>query len=291
MRRFLLTLLVTAASAQAQVVADTLDPRGYFPLAVGNEWEYRVGIEDPADPYDPEDRSRTEYLRYRVVGAEADWFSLTEETYSEAGALLESDTASVRYDPASASVATADGAPRPFFACGLDLPLGWDGSGDRRRCYLEAVRPESPEEIGDVVGHVDLQRAKRFSGYSESFVAVHGVGFTGGGFFPDGCNLFCTTVSWSLAYAHVDGTAYGARAIATEAAPARPALRVYPNPTPAELTVEGSGPRVEVVDALGRLVMARSGLPEAAVRLDVSALPAGVYVVRRGDEAAVVTVR
>ena len=66
-------------------------------------------------------------------------------------------------------------------------------------------------------------------------------------------------------------------------------LKVYPNPTDADLTIMGAedGTDVEVVDALGRLVYAGQ---LSGGRLPFAALSSGVYVVRVG-EASVRVVR
>ena len=60
-------------------------------------------------------------------------------------------------------------------------------------------------------------------------------------------------------------------------------LIIYPNPVTNRLTVETSGSDEEVVlyDVLGRVVQ-RTRLVAGKASLDLSALPAGVYVVRVG---------
>ena len=73
-------------------------------------------------------------------------------------------------------------------------------------------------------------------------------------------------------------------------------VRAWPNPTVGRLTVSIEGAavteaRLSVVDVLGREVVASThplGTGRPSVRLDVSALPAGVYVVRveAGGETA-----
>ncbi len=72
------------------------------------------------------------------------------------------------------------------------------------------------------------------------------------------------------------------------------ALRVWPNPASRVLHVEAPGAEEAVVfDVLGRKVLrARlGGTADGLTEADVSGLPPGVYVVRAGGEAAVVTVR
>ena len=104
--------------------------------------------------------------------------------------------------------------------------------------------------------------------------------------------------AWSGPQAHTRGsenagqtfTAPGARQpVATEVAPSAGLdVAVYPNPTtgPVTVAVELAAPaevRAEVYDALGRRVAAadaRLGVGFGSVPVDLTGLPAGVYVVR-----------
>ncbi len=70
--------------------------------------------------------------------------------------------------------------------------------------------------------------------------------------------------------------------------PGQRALLVRPNPVRARAHVTAPGP-VSVYDRSGRLVRSAAPGPEPAVDLDLSSLPAGVYVIRScGESAAVV---
>ncbi len=65
-------------------------------------------------------------------------------------------------------------------------------------------------------------------------------------------------------------------------------LRVWPNPVAGRLHVEADAHEAVLYDVLGRAVLhARLG---DATEVDVSGLPPGVYVVRAGGQAAVITV-
>ncbi len=60
-------------------------------------------------------------------------------------------------------------------------------------------------------------------------------------------------------------------------------LSVYPNPTAAQLRIKGfAGGSVQVLDAQGRMVLERELSAHAA--LNVSALPAGAYLLRAGGD-------
>lgn len=271
---------------------DTLAPRGYFPLAVENEWEYRVDLYRPATIYRPENESRSEYIRLRVIGdtfgPSADRFALLEERFTEGSVLLSRDTVAVRYDDESSSVvALREGTggqsyerPFSFFSAGLDALIG--GSASREPIYLPTF-----------LDSVDSARVKSFFDFVWDYTSVHGIGFVGGRGGCEPCGSFNDEEFWALTYAYVDGTTYGARAVSREESPGfapRAALRVYPNPARGWMTVEGMGERVEVYDVLGRRVQSHVVLPHEPVQIGVSEHPPGVYVVRRGQESAVVTV-
>ena len=318
MRRFvpLAAVLLGFSPALAQE-ADTLDARGYFPLAVENEWEYRHDLDRPRDG-----GARTEYLRFRVVsdgvGPGADEFTLVEERFTATGAPLTRDTASVRYTPVEgygttylcvSDRETTDGGevyerPVPFFACDLDLaitdPFDELGNTPPGRVWMYAARvdPAAAEYvIPPFLPAVELSRTKEFYHMGgASFAAVHGLGFVSGGRDPDGCTFLCESDEWALTYARVDGREYGTRAVGTEGPP-RPQpspLALYPNPARRAVTVRaapGVGRTVEVYDVAGRLVRSSALPPSGVGPLDLSGLPTGVYVVRAGGEVGRVVVR
>ena len=73
---------------------------------------------------------------------------------------------------------------------------------------------------------------------------------------------------------------------AEEEAPDAP-LRVWPNPATGTAWVRGGSGAVTLTDALGRVVLTQAPAadPAADLRLDVRALPPGMYTVRRGAVA------
>jgi len=185
---------------------DTLDWRGYFPLAVGNEWEYEVRLERPASPIRSTDESRTEYLRFRIIGAGfgdfADRFTLVEERFAQDGAPLVRDTFVVQYDAESASVLTTDvwpngnpyERPAPFFAADLDLPDGDDAYGEwswSAAGYVDGAEAEYavPAFVREPLAPVVAKSFFNLGGGAAT--AVHGFGFVTDAFHPDGCSLFC----------------------------------------------------------------------------------------------------
>jgi len=122
-------------------------------------------------------------------------------------------------------------------------------------------------------------------------IAVSGTSVYVAGFVTSAATFGSTTLSPS------GQAAFGARLIDTNApvlASAAPAgspvgLRLYPNPTagPALLTGAVPGAAVQVLDALGRRVAATQADATGTARVALPAgLPAGVYVVRAGPQAA-----
>ena len=309
------TALLGVGPALAQET-DTLDARGYFPLAVGNEWEYRHDLDRPRDG-----GRRTEYLRFRVVGASPDAgeFALVEERFTAAGGPLVHDTATVRYTTVEwygtaylcvADQEATDGGevyerPVPFFACDLDLPITdpFDelGGTPPGQVWMYASRIDSAaveHVVPPFLPEAEPSRTKEFYHTGgASFAAVHGVGFVSGGADPDGCTFLCGSDQWTLTYAQVDGQEYGARAVGAEEPP-RPQpspLALYPNPTRGVVIVRaesGAGRSVEgLYDVAGRLVRSSVLPPSGVGPLDLSGLPAGVYVVRAGGAVGRVVVR
>ena len=311
MRRFLLLVLLSAGPALAQV-PDTLDPRGYFPLAVGNEWEYEVRLERPIGPNWPTDDSRTEYHRVRIVGAAygdaPHLFTLVEERFAEDGAVLARDTAVVRYDAESASVLTTGVGPSgtpyerpaPSFAADLDLPTD-DGEHGEWRWSWASYLDEGDGQLGvpafvrDPLAPV---AAKEFWDLGGGIAtAVHGFGFVAIAYYPDGCQHFCHSDAAALTFAVVDGRTFGARAVGVEAPLERRdpgPLVVYPNPTAGRVTVEarsqGGGP-VAVYDVAGRLVRSAVVPLEGTASFDLGGLSPGLYVIRLGGRVGRVVVR
>ncbi len=311
---FLASVLVMGGSAFAQE-PDTLDWRGYFPLAVGNEWEYEVRLERPVSPFRSTDSSRTEYLRYRIVGHGVgdveEGFTLVEERFAEDSALLRRDTFIVRYDAESASVLTADvwspgtsnERPMPPFAADLDL----SGAGDQGQWiwstarYLDEADVEYwvPTFVRDALPRVVAKSFVNLGGGGA--IAVHGFGFVADGFHPDGCSMFCDSDEAVVRFAVVDGQTFGARVVGVDDSPehvARVPLVTYPNPTSGRVTVEAGllgrsprrGSRVVVFDTAGRLVHSAALSSDGSANLDLSGVPPGVYLLRVGTQIGRVVV-
>ncbi len=299
MNRSLLSACALALVATLPALAQTPDPRdpqGYFPLAAGNEWEYRVDLTRPASPGVP-NTSRTEYLRYRITPAAGGAFTLVTTRYSATFAVVGQDAAVVRFDEATASVrevlaGDALGSPTPFFACDLGLPFDDHNPGETL-CYRGATQGQA--SIPQLTGTSEPVTTKQFASFVYSFSAVHGLGFIGGGGGCEPCTNFSDRDDYTLTFAVVDGQTYGARVVAGEASPApitAARFEAFPNPTTGPLTLRGaSATEAEVYDTLGRRVRSVALSSGSEALLDLSGLPAGVYVVRAGSMTTRVVVR
>ena len=282
--------LLSAAPALAQET-DTLDFRGYFPLSVGNVWEYSVYLSRPQSPYREEDESRTEHVRLSVVaesyGPGGEWFALVEDRSTVDGATVSHDTVAVRYreatgdDPARVVALRRrnDGQPHElpysFFAYILDAP--YNGAPQYLPPFLESL---------------DSLRVKTVETMVFTYTLAHGVGFVGGSGGCEPCDSFSDSETWTLTYALVDGEAYGAGLDAAEGpgeSASQSQLALYPNPTRGEITVRSTfdhlGPvLVEVFDVRGRRVMSAPLPPSGLGTMDLSAQPPGLYLIRAGGQ-------
>lgn len=283
MRTFWLLLFAatTALPALAQT-PDTVAWRRYFPLAVGNAWEYEHVQYNPGYPW---------HERYAITNRtvlEGDTlFSLTAYRLNTVTKAVEHDTLTVRYDDTTAAVVDVrNGLPTPFpFGCGLNAsgPGWWEGP----RCFVY-VRPL----IDSSYYNPWRGRTGKYLGsyvYGGLWIADLGMVEGGGGCEP--CGPLDFSEGWTLRYARVNGVEYGQRIVASEAAerPEVAALRVWPNPSRGAATVEAD-PFASVVafDLLGR--EAARTAADAAGRASLALTP-GVYVVRAGTGHATLVVR
>ena len=274
---------------------DTTEAWRYFPLAVGNAWEYYNYFTG-------------ERLRVDVYGTETHngrtYFSTIDILYDGDGAARAAPPGhALRYDTTAAAVwfyVHETGGERSYFeaSCPLDAPFG-----GQVNCYLGG-------EAFAVGGGYDglLAFGEPLPGTGEDTVrtAVKTYGYTDPGIFFDlryaaGLGLVYYDdeyVRRGLYYARVDGVEYGVSVLPpftvdAEIGSPEPAdklaLEVYPNPVRARLTLafdtEAAAPVVvEVVDVLGRVVLRRTeagiGVGAHTLPLDVSALVGGVYFAR-----------
>jgi hypothetical protein len=291
-RPLLLLSLAAPLAAGAQALPDTTSPERYFPMAVGDVWEYEragliEGFERRAVVGDTVIGSDT-YLRYRI-----DYFDLDGAPSEPRAEIL------LRFDPASASLTTPGADPNAIADRFLTTcPLDSDFFAELFDCPGSAVVLTSggPETV--FVGADSVQTTvKYFDDNSREIFGAYAadIGFIG---------FTLRTGALTLAYASVGGTTYGSP-IPVASAPSAPAgsrLRILAGPNPTDgaatllVSLPDAGPVViEAWDGLGRRVHY-----DAAVRPAgefQSTLPSarwrpGAYLVRviAGDDVAVARV-
>jgi hypothetical protein len=279
MHRLLPLLLVSAGPLAAQSVPDTTSAERYFPLQVGNVWEYQregliEGYERRSIPADTS-VGGTDYVLYQV-----DYFALdgtpTDPT----------QTFPLRIDPATNALTTPSGDPNDLAGLFLTTcPLDSDFFDELFDCPGSAVVLTSggPETVH--IGEDSVETSlKYFDDNSREVLGLYAadVGFLG---------FLMRTGQLSLVYAYVGGTTYGDPIPVANSPGPEPAGRsligVSPNPSSGPVAIRAelaaSGPvLIQAWDALGRRVFAES-LFHAAGPLTLD-LPAerwapGLYVV------------
>lgn len=265
---------------------DTTDWKRYFPLEVGNRWQYvrDVFFEDDDDHYGVE-----------VLGTEeiegVEHFRLHECERTEVNVTC-GESFLVRYDEAIRAVLRRDQSG--------ETPSYSPYSSDLGRAFWDT------ESVSGEYGFsFDLGSGPTVEGTRKNYFYV-----AGGEEYVSGIGPVLYTIEASpdedrLLYARIGGETYGSPAFvfptADEpgaSAPAAFALRsVYPNPAREAATVAFSlnwaqEVTLEVLDVLGRVVLTQEVGPQAAgpheARLNTDVLPSGLYLVRlRGDGAEI----
>ncbi len=291
----LLPVVAQAQSRPDSTVADTLDWHRYYPLAVGNVWEYRISEGEPL--------MRREIVSDTLAG-DRQYFRMVESTYDSDGGTglkLGRELAFyVRYDSIGAVVALPEiEADTVVFRRGVP-------TGDSSHTYFDLREPfgdtlsygEGAEDTYVTVGgygelieiggeKVEAPAVKNFWGveaqYFETYAADIGL--------IEGGNLWGPRIT----YAHVGEITYGLSRVPTSAekeryTPERFAIEsLHPNPTSDRAVLEYRLPEaqavtVEVFNALGqRLRVEKLPLQAAGMhwyRLETSNWAGGVYFVR-----------
>ena len=276
--------LYWAVPAHAQT-PDTTSAWRYYPLQIGNVWEYRGSGLQPGD-------FRVSISADTVIDGRH-YFLEAHTSYHE-GELGPASHYPVRFDTTTANVLARweDGGESVWQIsrfCPLDAPfgmIGCDGPVEVEGGYDEVFELH----FGQMLTGVTMK-----SFYDSYFVAD--IGWMG-------ADLVVEPGGTRLSYARIDGVEYGEPfPVATEETPPESvlALAVYPNPSRGETTVRFAldAPQrvtLAVFDVLGRRVLTDdlgaqpSG--EGTRGLDAASLPAGLYVVRlTGDAGARATTR
>ncbi len=265
-----------------------LDPSGYLPLAVGNVWEYEHYLTRPPDLMDPVDRSESRRERYRVVDAvtrsDTLWYVVEFQERSESDELTKWKTFEVRYDSTLDSVVGGYGI-FAWLRC-LGAPDGQHGSGPNLCWPFVSHNEMQIPEIGP-----EPVLVKSFGSFVWSTGVLYGLGpiRAGGGCEP--CGPLDDKDDWWLRYALIGGSIYGTSIVHSEQTHLvrNPALIAYPNPTSGTLTVTGSdNERLHVFNLLGQRVRSENMGRSGEVRLSLTGLPTGFYLLRAGTKSVVV---
>ena len=292
---FLLLLALIGGEGVLAQVPDTLDPRGYFPLSVGNVWEYEHALRRPAHPERPHDESAIYRERYQILDSstvgDTTFFALLLDVRDEEDALILRDTSRIWYDAEEASI-QGERLPAIIEAlrC-LDAPF--ESTGSASPCWSFVER--SAVQLPDLFGAEASVQAKVFSSLTSNYVAVvHGLGVVGSGGGCHPCGPLDDYESWALKYARIDGQEYGVRIVQTERPEPFPtaALAVYPNPTRGAITAKlpGAG-RLDVFDLLGRRMHTADVKRPGKITLNLASYAPGLYVLRFEGEVRTIIVQ
>jgi len=296
----LLADLVSAQAPADSVVADTLAWQRYYPLAVGNIWEYQVSEGEPLLTHEIIGDSLVGDRHYYIMDATS-YDYLNGNTNLD---VLDAQTRYLRYDSIGAVFSVLDIAADTLDAP-QDVPLS--GYFDLRAAFGDTLYfGAGPEDYYRTWGGYDEQitigndtvRVQAFKGFEnliwyESYAAD--IGFLGGG------NLWGPFIT----YVHIGDMEYGnvrtPTAVEETRVPASFALvSIYPNPTRTVATVayrisQPAPVTVEVFDVLGRRVWSDKqpvqSIGQYAYRLNLETWPNGTYFVRLSTAGGVPSVR
>ncbi len=280
--------------SQSETIPDTLDPRGYMPLKVGNTWEYWYGISRPVTIYRPVDESKILLERYVVLGEvsrnDSLFFNLLYDVRNSDGTPYLRDTVLVRYDTLTASIQGTE-LPQIFewLRC-LDAPF-WSTNDSNGFCwdFISADAEPYPE----LTNNTEPIPIKHFESYVWGFRTSHGIGILSGGGGCEPCDAFSDTDYWLLKYAWVNGKSYGAEIVSVGSYRLpKPSFTVYPNPASTEVFVNSSQSGViEFFDVLGRRgVKIEMRLP-GIEKINLQNYQPGMYIIRMDREVRTLIVQ
>ncbi len=277
-----LLILATPGRIDAQT-PDPIDPARYYPLAVGDVWEYRVelGVSPGFD-------ARYEILRDTLIDGRR--YLIESQTTRQAGGPFSTPFETpMRYDPVTQRVHLWTTQDAPFYprVCSFGFPFG-----PNQTCQ------QGPRDIGGGLGgvvtlgdssRVAVSAQKRFGSqtldaYIDTYAAD--IGLISRRDNVEGGDM-------RLHYARIGGVEYGTPLVVSgEAVPAEAEVLTL-RTRGQRLVVAARGPvRVELFDTLGRRVaMLHDGGLDGERAFDLPALPAGLYIARALQGTARASVR
>jgi hypothetical protein len=284
--------MIVSAAGRSQAIPDTTAPWTYYPLGLGDVWQYTVAIENRFGHH------YTYALTREVVAID----TVFGRVYARLLTVAMNVPQMPEPPPDSLMVrARFDTiAARPIWRSGM-LPE------NRYECRLDEAFPVEPDTTRSIA--CDAWAATVAGGYSlplphggvatQKIVDVdHALDLTDSTTFASGIGVIARRWTYKvhgwethlLAYARVAGIEYGTPIVAAEPPPAgRRPLSVAPNPTDGRAVVSfhlaSAGlVRVTLHDVLGReLLVAYDGWLSAGdhrMPVEAAGLPPGVYLVR-----------
>lgn len=234
--------------AQLVPVPDTTDWREYYPLQIGNAWEYKYGNEIWGEY--PEGYQRREIIGDTLIGQER-YFLHQVTFYDAAFAPFRSSIDYLRYDTTHTaivalvqedSVAQEQPWPDPNLACDLSADFFSEfACYNCPHCSDVTVYGDYDEHIIFSVGELESTIVKMFTHRGSGF----GVGFVHG----IGAEIIDADFEWGyrndLIFVRLGGEEYGFSEVATTVERDKGALpqslsivSIFPNPLRAKATVE-----------------------------------------------------
>jgi hypothetical protein len=302
-RSALLLALLTPHGASAQGVPDTTQPWRYFPVNVGDVWQYTVDVY-----YYAYCLPCTYHEERAVIGTQEaggrTYFRIRRRSFDMPLPLppIPAETAHlVRYDTAGATAVERElgGQEYPVDYGGCRLDEAFPSPSDSTRVITCPADQPKPWPPSTVQGGYGLPLPHGGTATQKAFRYPYGFG-THYAAYAEGIGLIEQGGLWEiesgefrvLEYANVDGLEYGTPIVRAEpGAPASTAVSLVVRPNPVtrngSVTVElpnRADARVTLHDVLGRVVMVLHDGPlptgPQSIPFDGTTLPAGIYVVR-----------
>ena len=291
--------LLDGTLARGGAEPDTVEPWRYFPLEVGNAWEY-----ESVFGYDPEwTYTRIDIPKDTLVD-DRRYFIWDKKEFRDGN--VRAYRPLVRYDSTSAQIVEnfGDGSGKeiPFYWALCPFDAAFDSVVPCDNGGIDA------EVTGTYEGVLDFEPDTTLTGVAVKTYALDTVWMDrfAAGFGKALLYEYESAGYHALRYARINGEEFGTEQypVANESAGPKQAgrvgLEVWPNPFRDRLTVAFELPQagpvvVEVVDVLGRVIRRRDLSVLAPGRhevgLDGEALGAGVYLIRAIVDGAPVAVR
>ncbi len=273
-------LLVSPVHAQEQTIPDTLDWRLYYPLEVGNAWEWKTDILVAYTGFDLREIVADTILNGQRYFVQVAYRSGKDPLHGVDFSHI--DSTFLRYDDLHTRVVALREGKEEDYTCNLSASFG-----SRATCDLYGeinvgggyAEPGGHLLIGtDTLSH---NAVKDFWNLGGGVSFFHGVGYLPG--VGDG-----GAGSISFTYVRVGGKTYGARTVYVGVDNQPPVLsdqvQLYPNPVRDRLTVvfreaEG-GASVMVYDVLGRAVLPPQSCHSSPCTVSASSLASGAYFIQ-----------